>query len=330
MKITLKIFAGLFILISVLMSTCFILMTFRESATPQEAAPAEGRFVQTRDASIFVREHGPETGPKILLIHGTGAWGAIWADTESVLADKGFRVLTIDIPPFGYSQKLHGSAAYSAEKQALRILDVLDQMNISSLYALCHSVGCRPMTEAVLRSPDKFKKFIQVDAALGFSKDPQNVKFLQNTPSLIQKIAMSPSVIRDALFATYGAAPWSIKPLFESFVFRKDAVTDDRVSMLKKPLALNNMTRAQGDWLQNLMINRDDSLYTDYNNYNRLEMPILIIWGEKDELTPLWQGQTLEKMYPHATLHVIPDAGHIPYLEDTDQFNDALVKFLAP
>ncbi len=329
MKTILKTLAGLIALIVVLISTCFALMTFRERSTPQETAPSEGRFVQTRDAALFVREHGPETGPKILLIHGTGAWGAIWADTESVLADKGFRVLTIDIPPFGYSQKLSGSEAYSAEKQAVRILDVLDQMGITSLSALCHSVGCRPMTEAVLKAPDRFTRFVQVDAALGFSKDPRNLVFQQNAPSLIKKIIMSPGVIRDALFSTYGAAPWSIRPLFESFVFKKEAVTDGRVSMLKKPLALDNMTRAQGDWLQNLLINQDNALYTDYKNYTGLDMPILIIWGEKDELTPLWQGKELEKMYKNASLHVIPDAGHIPYLEDTARFNDILLKFLA-
>lgn len=306
----------------------FLCMTLREGKTQDEALPPNGRLVKTRDAIVFVRETGPKDATPILLIHGTGAWGAIWEDTEHVLAAKGFRVITMDIPPFGYSQKLSGSGSYSTEKQAKRILDVLTDLQINSTYVLCHSVGCRPTTEAVLEKPSLFKKFIQVDPALGFSADQENVRFQQNNPGRIQKLLMSSGKLRDSIIAAYGSNPWSIKPIFESFVFKKDAVTEERVAILKKPLALENMTRAQGDWLQNLVINQDTGQYTEYKKYAALDIPVLLIWGDKDELTPLWQGKALEKLYKNADLAVIPNTGHIPYLEDTARFNESLLKFL--
>lgn len=328
MRILYKIPLILFVLFAGMLILSFLCMTMRERKTPHETSPSDGRFVQTSDASVFIRITGPENGHNILLIHGTGAWGAIWKDTEDVLVTKGFRVITMDMPPFGYSQKLFGSESYSTEKQANRILNALKAINVNSTYVLCHSVGCRATTEAVLNKPSLFKKFIQVDPALGFAADQSNVRFQQNNPSWIQRTLMSSGKIRDAIIATYGSSSWSIKPIFESFVFKKDAVTEERLSVLKRPLVLKDMTRAQGDWLQNLVINKDSAKYTDYENYADLTMPVLLIWGDKDELTPLWQGEALQKLYRNADLVIVPNAGHIPYLEDTARFNGVLLNFL--
>jgi len=41
----------------------------RESKTPAEAAPASGKFIQTRDARLYVRQDGPVDGRHNLLIH---------------------------------------------------------------------------------------------------------------------------------------------------------------------------------------------------------------------------------------------------------------------
>jgi pimeloyl-ACP methyl ester carboxylesterase len=52
----------------------------------------------------------------------------------------------------------------------------------------------------------------------------------------------------------------------------------------------------------------------------RVKCPTLLFWGEKDEDTPLWQGQLLEKTIPDAGLIIYPGAGHYSYLESLGQF----------
>ena len=47
----------------------------------------------------------------------------------------------------------------------------------------------------------------------------------------------------------------------------------------------------------------------------RISRPTLLFWGDKDEDTPLWQGQELEKLIPDAGLIVYEGAGHYSYLE---------------
>jgi pimeloyl-ACP methyl ester carboxylesterase len=57
-------------------------------------------------------------------------------------------------------------------------------------------------------------------------------------------------------------------------------------------------------------------------------MPTLIIWGDKDSVTPLWQGEKLNKIIPNSSLSVLKGLGHIPQIEDPVQFNNSLIPFL--
>jgi len=69
--------------------------------------------------------------------------------------------------------------------------------------------------------------------------------------------------------------------------------------------------------------------HTDRFLIARLRMPVLIVWVSATRFTPLAQGTHLAQLIPGATLSALKDVGHIPQIEDTAQFNDVLVKFLA-
>ena len=57
-------------------------------------------------------------------------------------------------------------------------------------------------------------------------------------------------------------------------------------------------------------------------------MPTLIIWGDKDSVTPLWQGEKLKQVIPNSSLSVLRGLGHIPQIEDPVLFNSSLLPFL--
>ena len=59
-----------------------------------------------------------------------------------------------------------------------------------------------------------------------------------------------------------------------------------------------------------------------------LALPTLIIWGDRDTTTPLPQGQRLAQVIAGDDLAVMPGIGHMPQLEDVDQFNRLLLTFL--
>ncbi len=47
----------------------------------------------------------------------------------------------------------------------------------------------------------------------------------------------------------------------------------------------------------------------------RISRPTLLIWGDRDRDTPLWQGRRLEQTIPDAGLVIFEGAGHFSYLE---------------
>jgi proline iminopeptidase len=58
-----------------------------------------------------------------------------------------------------------------------------------------------------------------------------------------------------------------------------------------------------------------------------LEVPVLIIDGERD-LRPRWAVDSLARALPRVTRVILPDAGHIPWLERPEEFTRPLLAFL--
>ena len=302
----------------------------RESHSAADAAPASGRFIPAGDVRIFVQEAGPPTGKAVVLVHGTGAWSEIWRDTMQALAAAGYRAIAIDVPPFGYSDKPRGVLAYAREKQARRILAVFAALRLQQVALVGHSVGARPATEAALREPGRIERLILVDPALGLQPTSAGApRFAQNDAAWPVRAFFTARPLRNAVLATYGTNPLSTARLFRSFVAVKDAVTSARVQMLQRPLVVEGTTNGYGDWLQYLVAARDTSLGSDLTRFAHLRMPLFLIWGDRDTVTPLWQGEALRTLVPGSELVVLPGVGHIPYVEDPRRFNDALLRALA-
>jgi proline iminopeptidase len=59
-----------------------------------------------------------------------------------------------------------------------------------------------------------------------------------------------------------------------------------------------------------------------------LEIPVLILDGARDP-RPRWAVDSLERALPDVRRVVLPDAGHIPWLEKPGEFAGHLLEFLA-
>ena len=72
------------------------------------------------------------------------------------------------------------------------------------------------------------------------------------------------------------------------------------------------------------MMRRDDSTAL----LPSITMPTLVLVGEEDQLTPPALSASMAAALPHASMVVIPRAGHLPNLEQPEAFNAALLTFL--
>ncbi len=68
----------------------------------------------------------------------------------------------------------------------------------------------------------------------------------------------------------------------------------------------------------------------EQDELSNLEMPILLVWGDKDTLIPLEEfGRPLKNQLSRSKLLIIKDAGHAVYLEKPREFNEILTDFLS-
>ncbi|MET7417801.1 alpha/beta hydrolase [Dactylosporangium sp. NPDC005555] len=57
-------------------------------------------------------------------------------------------------------------------------------------------------------------------------------------------------------------------------------------------------------------------------------VPVLLVCGDRDVLTPLTHTREIAAVLPEAELVVVPDGGHVVMLEHADEVNDAIEAFL--
>lgn len=320
----------LFLSVLILLLACLVLglgygrarLLWTETEEIHDAAPAHGRWVQTSDAEIYVQEFGPREGKTIVLVHGTGAWSGTWASNLSAMTQAGFHVVALDLPPFGYSSH-PSSSAYSRLSQAKRILETIDALRLGSVILLGHSFGGGPAIEAAMLAQGQVRSLILVDAALGLSTPMRNC----SSDSAID-ILLGVRPLRTTLMAALITEPVFSGYLLKSFVAKKEVVTKERLAIYQKPFMLRGYTAGLGDWAYEFARDCDDALSKHETEYHKLLIPVALLWGELDSVTPLAQGQHIQALLPNVTLEVMPGVGHIPQIEDVALFNATLSKVL--
>jgi pimeloyl-ACP methyl ester carboxylesterase len=311
-------------LIAIVLVAFWTAAQWRETTARAAAAPASGHFVSGGDVEMFVQESGPADGPPVLLVHGTGAWGAIWRPTMDVLAQAGYRAIAVDLPPFGFSERPR-DGPYDDAAQAARLLAVLEALEAHDVTLVGHSFGARPTVEAAMMEPGRVRLLVLVDAALS----PSTSVAMAPQPALPIRAAVGTRWIREPLVAATLTNPWLTKRLLQQLIFDPADATDEQVRMVQAQFPVTGTTRALGSWLHFFLLGEANGMNQDPARYASLTMPTLLIWGEKDVITPPAMGQALLGLFPRADLVTLANAGHIPAIEDAASFHSSLLGFLS-
>jgi pimeloyl-ACP methyl ester carboxylesterase len=284
---------------------------WRETETASAAAPADGKFVESGHGRIFVMDPGPADGIPAVLFHGTAAWSKLWWRTTAVLKDGGYRPIGPDLPPFGYSDRQGG---YTRAEQAARIDGVMTALGAGRAIVIGHSFGAGAALEYVLRHPDRVIGLVLVDAALGLTQAPSNA------PAILDYAPM-----RELLVSATATNPLATRFLLSKLIYRQEAANDQTLDILKAPMRVAGTTSHIADWLLYFAGSDRAALSASRDEVSRIKVPVAMIWGDRDDVTPLAQANDLRSLVPSASLRVIKDVGHIPQIEDPDAFNAVLL-----
>jgi pimeloyl-ACP methyl ester carboxylesterase len=63
------------------------------------------------------------------------------------------------------------------------------------------------------------------------------------------------------------------------------------------------------------------------------KMPVCLIWGKQDTITPPEVCEEFHSLFPHSEMHILDKCGHAPMMEQPEAFNllaDAFYKKYIP
>ena len=311
-KWAMRIVVFLLVLAVLLLAGFRIAAALRES---DESLPPESRMVATPLGAVAVQLAGPADGPPILLVHGTAGWSGFWRNVSAHLAARGWRVIAADLPPFGYSEH-DRHARYSRTGQAARLAAVLRAEAGRPAMVVGHSFGSGAAVELALRAPGRVSRLVLVDAALG-TIDPAPVDRGQTRGLLGQGWIAQP------LTSASMTNPMLTGALLRSMLARKHAAAP-WVATIRRPMRRRGTTAAYAAWLPELFVEQDASLSRRSANLRRIAVPVDLIWGEADTVTPIAQGETLARLMGARSFARLPQVGHIPHIEHEAGFLAAL------
>jgi pimeloyl-ACP methyl ester carboxylesterase len=240
--------------------------------------------VPTRHGETFVVTCGPADGPPLVLLHGTGANTAMWmADVTAWAAH--FRVYAIDvIGEPGLSAPARPPLASDA--YALWLADVMDGLGVERASIAGVSLGGWLALDYAARRPDRVTHLVLLNPS-GIGR--RKMGFLAKAAFL-------------HLLGSWGrnrtlrlvAGPAAATP----------PAAGDQASQAFAELALLTFAHFRPR-LGAIPTFGDDVL-------RRLTMPVLLIAGEHDVMLDAREtARRLRHAVPHATVTLLPDAGHL-------------------
>lgn len=271
------------------------------------------RFIELQGMQVHVRDEGVQTDPvPIVLVHGTSASLHTWDGWVAALKTER-RVITMDIPGFGLTGP-EPVGNYHIDRYTHFILGLMDQLGVQRFVLGGNSLGGEIAWHVAAAAPQRVEQLILVDAA-GFKRLPTGMPVGFILALLSAKLGLGwlvsrvlPRGVVDSSTRFVYGDPRRITPQLAQRYFDLQLRAGNRRALGQR-LAQHNMGR-------------------DVAQLARLVMPTLIIWGRRDRIFSLAQGEGLHRAIKGSELVVFDDLGHVPHEEDPVRTVAAVRRFL--
>lgn len=258
----------------------------------------------------FIDEGNPN-GPVILLGH-CYMWNAnMWETQIRQLTQKGFRCIAPDLWGHGDSDPVT-EKKYSIESLASDYKLLLDALKISSITMMGISVGGMWGTRLALDNPGLVNSLVIIDTHVGSEPENSRARFFGLMDELLSFQHFTPEHAKIAL------------PFFfsqEALQRNENYVSQFQTNLLIMPRSNINTIASIGYGIfgRNSMLDELPTLSS---------LPSLVIVGEKDITRPISEAQEMAKLLKSRCV-IIKDSGHVPHVEQPEQFTKILCDFLA-
>lgn len=252
---------------------------------------------------LNVIEFGEENKQAIIFVHAFPLCNRMWDKQTEALKDK-FRVVVYDLRGFGYSE--YGDGHFSIDSHVSDLISIVDSMKLDKPVVCGLSMGGYITLRALELYQSKFKGAIIADSKAEGDNNPtkharsEQMKMIKNG----QRDQFTENFIKAALSETnYNEKPEIVEFLKKIIGWQKnEAITGALLTLA-----------ARTDTTEGL---------------DKFDLKMLIMAGKEDKLTPPEFSKIIYGKTRNSDLKLISNAGHLPNIENPDEFNAAILDFM--
>jgi len=231
-----------------------------------------------------------ENNRTIVFIHGSGGDHTNWVYQYSALKND-FNVLAVELPGHGQSE---GKGEQSVSRYVEWMRKILDAYGIKKPILVGHSLGAAISLTFAVQHGELLAGIVTVGGGVTMLVNPAILDGLLSNPAPIIEMAAKLSLAKQNR---------------EKFA-----------SALVDGFSKANPVVMHGDFTACSQLNLTDDI-------GKISIPVLVICGAEDKMTPPENSQYLKDHIPGACMKLLENAGHFVMIESPEAFNQALKEF---
>jgi len=304
--------SGLLVMVVLLVIALFV---FQTPDTDRKAMIAkytndQSKFIDTPDGRIHYRDQGPRNAPALLLVHGSSSSLHTWEPVIDILKDR-YRLITFDMPGHGLTGPSK-TRDYRAGALIRAATNVLDAAGVESATWVGSSMGGWVAWRAALDVPGRVNGLVLI-GAVGAQT---NEEFKPYLGARIAKSWLGGHIMPRI------TPIWIVRSSVEETMANPAQVTDAVV------MRYWDLLRFPGNRQAVVDRERADREPAAWSRIGSLQTPVLLIWGDKDNVVPTSFGKAFEKAITGSSLVIMNETGHLPMEERPKDVADMLDKWI--
>lgn len=300
---------------------------------------ATGRMVDLPNSTlrVFAMQYGDAeaaAADTALLLHGFPESSYSWHKVVDGLQQRFSRIVLLDMPGYGFSDKPSRGYSYSLIEQADVVLQVWLALGVSGGHVISHDMGTSVLTELLAR---QVAGYLPRYSNGGFDQRFQSVTFTNGSMVLrlaqlraMQKLMLSPLGPSISRFASYSLFRRTVQSAHGVEAPATQALSESDIGHLWQSCMMQN-----GHQKNHLLISYlhdrkrfEQSRWLPALRLAAKTMPVHICWGDADRVAQVKMARYLkESICPEATLTEMPGVGHFCQLGSPDIWLSSILPF---
>ena len=263
-------------------------------------------FTNLSKGFTFYKHDNKETSTTpIILIHGFSVPSYIWDPTFELLSNKGYNVISLDLFGRGFSENL--DQPYTDKLFADQVIDLMIKLNIDSAKLVGLSNGGRVISKVAELKPSVVSSLIYV-ASSGFRSIQES-----------KDKSVSNEEVENFIKNNY---PTISKGQLEDFKYPENHIGWDE--KYEELLKYKGFAKA--------LISTRKNHYTMDDIHKKIQesdIPVYTIWGDSDKVVVYDEFEKrIDSLMPKRKEFFILESGHLPHMENPEQFNRILLSII--